>query len=499
MLTLCILDGFGINHNTKGNAVKLQGTPFLSKLQKEFPTTSLSASGLDVGLPEGQMGNSEVGHLNLGAGRVVFQDLPKINNEISSGKFFSNPAFLKTINHVKKNNSALHLMGLVSPGGIHSHINHLKALVDLAAKEGVKNVFIHAITDGRDTLRDSGIAYLAELDNHIKGKAKIATIAGRVYTMDRENRWDRIKLSYDMLVYGKADHHYSSAEDCMKDSYAHGIYDEFVEPSIIVENALIRDGDGVIFFNYRTDRAREITNALSQKNFDKFDHEHFKNLAYCCMTEYSADFKDVLIAYPPEVISDNLSAIISKNGMKQFHTSETTKYAHVTFFFNGGIEKAYPGEDRKLIDSYNVKDYSEVPNMRAPEITDAVVDAINSKKYDFILVNISNPDMLGHTGNLQQAIKSIETTDNCIKRMAEATLACGGEMIITADHGNCEEMIDKNGNILTQHTTNPVPFVLVSERYKNVKLKTGKLANVAPTALKLLGLPANKNMEQPLF
>ena len=499
MLTLCILDGFGINKSKIGNAVELQGVPNFKKLQKEYPSTTLDASGLDVGLPAGQMGNSEVGHLNLGAGRVVFQDLPKISREIENGNFFKNKALLSAMKHAKTNNSALHLMGLVSPGGIHSHIDHLKALVDMAAENHVEKVFIHAITDGRDTLRDSGINYLAELEKYIKGKAKIATIAGRVYSMDRENRWDRIEQSYDMLVYGKTKWQYKSAKECMTDSYARGVYDEFVEPSIIDKNGLIHDGDSVIFFNYRTDRAREITNALSQKSFDKFPHERFENLVYCCMTEYSADFSDVLVAYPPEVIKDNLSAIISKHGMKQFHTSETTKYAHVTFFFNGGIEEANPGEDRKLIDSYNVKDYSEVPQMRAPEITDEVVKAIKSKKYDFILVNISNPDMLGHTGNLEQTIKSIATTDECVRRMAEATLACGGEIIITADHGNCEEMLDKDGNVLTQHTTNPVPLVLVSEKHKNVKLAKGKLANVAPTALKLLGISPNKNMEKPLF
>lgn len=499
MLTLCILDGFGINKNEYGNAIKLQGTPNLVELSKKYPTTTLEASGLAVGLPAGQMGNSEVGHLNLGAGRVVYQDLPRIDRAIETKEFFENTAFLKTITHVKLNNSALHLMGLVSPGGIHSHINHLKALVDLAYAKGVKKVYIHVITDGRDTLRDSGLGYIEELETYAKGKAKIATIAGRVYSMDRENRWDRIKKSYDMLVYGIADHNYSSAKQCMKKSYANGVYDEFVEPSIIGDGAKIEDGDGVIFFNYRTDRAREITNAISQKSFDAFEHKHFENLVYCCMTEYSADFENVLIAFPPETIKDNLSAIISQHGLKQFHTSETTKYAHVTFFFNGGIEKANPGEDRKLIESYNVQDYSVVPDMRAPEITDAVIKAIKSKKYDFVLVNISNPDMLGHTGNLEQTIKSIETTDKCAQKMVEATLEVGGEIIITADHGNCEEMLDNGGNVLTQHTTNPVPLWLVSERYKNVKLSKGKLANVAPTVLKLLGIDIPKTMEKPLF
>jgi len=499
MVTLCILDGFGLNEREIGNAIKLQGTPNLKDLTKKYPYTTLQASGLSVGLPKGQMGNSEVGHLNLGAGRVVFQDLPKIDNAIKTGEFFKNPAFLKVISHVKLNGSSLHLMGLVSPGGIHSHINHLKALVDLAHKSGLKQVYIHAITDGRDTLVDSGINYIKEIEEYARDKAKIATISGRVYTMDRENRWDRIKKSYDMLVYGEAEHTYPSATKCMQKNYQKKIYDEFIEPSIIGDGATIDDGDGVIFFNYRTDRAREITNALSQKTFDKFEHKHYENLAYCCMTEYSADFEDVYIAYPPEVIDDNLSAIISKAGLKQFHTSETTKYAHVTFFFNGGIEKAYPDEDRKLIDSYNVKNYAETPQMRAPEITDAVVEAIKSKKYDFILVNISNPDMLGHTGNLEKAIESIAVTDECVKRMVDATLEVGAEMIITADHGNCEEMLDRKGNVLTQHTTNPVPLWLVSKKHKNVTLRTGKLANIAPTILKLLNIEKPESMEDPLF
>lgn len=498
MVTLCILDGFGINPNEYGNAIKQQGIPNLTKLN-EYPTTTIKASGLDVGLNDGQMGNSEVGHLNLGAGRVVYQDLPKINNEILNGEFFKNKAFLEVMNHVLEHNSNLHLMGLLSNGGVHSHINHLKALVDMANAIGIKNIYIHAIMDGRDTLRDSGIGFIKELESYIKDRAKIATLSGRVYTMDRENRWDRIKKSYDMLVRGVSSYENNSAVDAINLSYDSGIYDEFVEPTIIVKDAVIKDNDGFIFFNYRTDRAREITNALTQSDFAEFKTKKIKNLKYCCMTEYSSDFKGVLVAYPPEIIEDNLSSILSKNGLKQFHTSETTKYAHVTFFFNGGIEKAYKGEDRKLIDSVNVKDFSEYPNMRAYEITDAVVDAIKSKKYDFILVNISNPDMIGHTGNLEAAISAIKAVDECAYKIAMESLKAGGDLIITADHGNCEEMLDKDGNVLTQHTTNPVPLWLVSNKYKDVKLKEGKLANIAPTILKLLNLEIPNNMEEPLF
>lgn len=497
MVTLVVLDGFGLNDKTEGNAIKLQGTPNLNKLNI-YPYTTLIASGEGVGLNEGQMGNSEVGHLNLGAGRVVYQDLPKINNEIKTGKLFENPALTKVCEHVKKNGSNLHLMGLTSTGGVHSHLNHLKALVDMANNAGIENVYIHCITDGRDTLTNSGVGFISELEEYIAGKAKIATICGRVYSMDRENRWDRVKKAYDMLVYGVAEAKEASAVEAMQNSYANGVYDEFIKPTII-EDVQIAENDGFIFFNYRTDRAREITQAITQRPFDKFEVKTFENLCYCCMTEYSADFKGVLVAYPPEKIENNLSNIIAQNGLKQFHVSETTKYAHVTFFFNGGIEKANTNEERKLVDSVDVQDFSSVPNMRAVEITEEVVAAIRSGQYDFVLVNLSNPDMIGHTGNLDAAIKAIETCDKCAYEIAMETLKAGGHCIITADHGNAEEMIDKNGNVLTQHTTNPVPLWLVSEEYKGAKLSTGKLCNVAPTVLKLLKLNIPDYMEDSLF
>ena len=498
MVTLVILDGFGLNDKIEGNAIKLQGTPNLNKLNV-YPYTTLVASGEGVGLNEGQMGNSEVGHLNLGAGRVVYQDLPRINNDIKTGEFFNNEKLVKVCDHVNKNNSSLHLMGLLSNGGVHSHINHLKALVDLAHSKGVKNIFIHSITDGRDTLTNGGIGFVKELEEHIKGKAKIATICGRVYAMDREQRWERVKKAYDMLVNGVSVNTANSAVEAMQNSYDNNVFDEFIEPTIVEKDAQIKENDGFIFFNYRTDRAREITQALTQRPFDKFEVKTFKNLCYCCMTEYSADFTGVLVAYPPEKIENNLSNIISKNGLKQFHVSETTKYAHVTFFFNGGIEKPNKEETRKLVDSIDVQDFSSVPNMRAFEITDEVIKAIESKEYDFVLVNLSNPDMIGHTGNLESAIKAIETCDKCAYEIAMATLKAGGHCIITADHGNAEEMIDENGNVLTQHTTNPVPLWLVSDKLKHVTLSTGKLCNVAPTILKLLKLNIPDFMEKPLF
>lgn len=498
MVTLVILDGFGISERVEGNAIKLAGTPNLDKLNA-YPHATLLASGSAVGLTDGQMGNSEVGHLNLGAGRIVYQDLPRIDNAIKSGEFFKNSAFCKTIEHVKKNKSNLHIMGLLSDGGVHSHINHLFALVDMANQNGVENVYIHCILDGRDTLKDSGTNFVKQLANHIKGKAKIVSISGRVYTMDREKRWDRVQKAYDMMIYGKAENNYKTAQIALQNSYKNGIFDEFVIPTTIGNPKTICDGDGVIFYNYRTDRAREITEAITEKNFDKFKTEKFENLCFCAMTEYDEKLKNVVIAFPPEKIQDNLSAIISQNGLKQYHISETTKYAHVTFFFNGGIEKAYKNEDRTLIESENVQDYSKTPNMKAYEITDDVVEAIKSKKYDFVLVNLSNADMLGHTGDLIATMHTIKVVDECAYKIAMEALKIGGDCIITADHGNAEFMIDENGNVITSHTTNPVPIWLVSEKYKNQKLADGKLCNVAPTILKLLNIEKPKSMENSLI
>ncbi len=498
MVTLLILDGFGLNSGVKGNAVKIQGTPNLKSLGN-FPYTTLKASGEAVGLNEGQMGNSEVGHLNLGAGRVVYQDLPRINNDIKNGEFFNNKNLLKVIKHVKENKSSLHLMGLLSDGGVHSHINHLKALIDLAEKNEIKKVYIHAILDGRDTLRDSAISYVKQIEEYAGDRAKIVSLCGRVYTMDREKRWDRVKKAYDMLVSGKTEFNYESAQEALRKSYENGVYDEFVEPTIIGEAKKLRKNDGFIFFNYRTDRAREITEALTQRPFDNFKVKDIENFCFCSMTEYSADFKGLIVAYPPEKIKNNLSYIISKQGFQQFHVTETTKYAHVTFFFNGGIEEPNMGEDRKLIDSINVQDYSEYPEMRAKEITAEAIKAINSGEYEFVLINLSNPDMIGHTGNLNAAVKAIEICDKCAYEIAMATLRKGGDCIITADHGNAEEMVDASGNVLTSHTLNQVPLWLVSEKHKAVKLTDGALCNVAPTVLKLLEIEIPDFMEKPLF
>ena len=500
MVTLVILDGFGLRKDKYGNAIAAAGTPNLDKLKKLYPYTTLEASGKFVGLPEGQMGNSEVGHLTLGAGRVILQDLERINEEIKTGAFYQNPHLLKAILHAKKHNSALHLMGLLSDGGVHSHISHLFAILRLAKENGLEKVFIHAFMDGRDTLPNSGAKYISALEEELKGTSyKIASLSGRIYAMDREQRYDRLELAYNTLVNG-ANYKNLSALEALKKSYQNGKLDEFVLPVLIEKEGAIKDKDSVIFFNFRSDRAIELTNALTNAKFDKFKVKKFKNLLFSPMELYHESFKSLNVIYPPEVVEDNLSAIISKHGLKQFHIAETTKYAHVTFFFNGTIEKPYKNEERKLIESINTKDFSYYPKMRAIEITEATLDAIASAKYDFILVNYSNPDMIGHTGNFESAKEAIKCVEKQAYALALATIMAGGDCIITADHGNAELMFDKNGNKITSHTTNPVPLFLASEKHKNVKLaKKCSIASVAPTILKLLGIEIPSNMEKPLF
>ena len=504
MVTLLILDGFGLRDELKGNAIKLAGTPHLDELKREYPYTTLLASGFAVGLSDGQMGNSEVGHLNLGAGRVVPQDLMLINNKIKSGEFYCNQVLLNAMEHTKKYNSSLHILGLCSDGGVHSHIDHLLALISMAEKNNVQNIYLHLITDGRDTLKNSGKNFVFGLEEKISGtKVKIADICGRVYAMDRENRWDRVQKAYNLYVYGNDENGENEqnlkASQLLENSYNNGIFDEFVKPTLVTKNCNIKENDAVIFFNFRTDRAREITNAISQANFDKFKTEKFKNLFYVCFTEYDSNFKNVHIAFPNEKIYDNLASVISENNLTQFHISETTKYAHVTFFINGGIEKPYKGEDRKLIESENVLSFADTPKMKAEEITKEVLAAISGKKYNFVLVKLSNADMLGHTGDIKATKVAIKTIDKCAYDIAKTTLEVGGHCIITADHGNAEYMLDENGNSITSHTANPVPLYLVSEKYKNAKLKTGILGNVAPTVLKLLNLKKPSTMLADLF
>lgn len=499
MVTLVIMDGLGINESSYGNAVKLQGMPNLKKLKSEYPYTEISASGKAVGLNEGQMGNSEVGHLNLGAGRVVFQDLLRIDNAIQDRSFFENEKLIDAVEFANKNNSTLHILGLCSNGGVHSHINHLKALIDLANMHNCKRVVLHLFLDGRDTLIDSGVNFVQEISEYSKDKnAVIGSLCGRVYAMDREKRYDRVLKAYNMLTsegYGEQDY-----KTAIKNSYNNGIYDEFFEPTKLKDFAPIKDNDSVIFFNFRTDRARELTAAFTNKDFNEFEHINYNNLKFTTFTEYDATFKNVDVAFPPFKIENNLSKIISDANMKQFHISETTKYAHVTFFFNGGIEKPYKNEERKLIESANVLSFASIPQMRAYEITEEVVKAINSKKYDFILVNLSNADMIGHTGDLNSAIKAVEVVDECVKRIANACLSINGDCLITADHGNAEEMLSKTGEVITSHTTNKVPVILCSNKYKNANLKpNGKLANIAPTVLQLLNIEIPKDMESSLI
>ncbi len=500
MVTLIILDGFGIRKEKFGNAIAAAGTPNLDKLIKQFPNTTLKASGNAVGLPEGQMGNSEVGHLTLGGGRVILQDLMKIDNEIKTKSFFKNEHLIKAMEHAKNNHSALHIMGLVSDGGVHSHINHLFAIIDMAKQYNLEKVYLHAFLDGRDTLYNSGSKYISMLQDYINGtNFKIASLSGRIYAMDREQRYERLEKAYNVLVYGE-NYCNISAIDAIEASYKKGVYDEFIEPVLLEKEGVIKDNDSVIFFNYRSDRAREMTFALTDEKFNHFKTKKFKNLLFSPMEEYSSEFSSLNVIFPPETIEDNLSAIISQHGMKQFHIAETTKYAHVTFFFNGGIEKPYEGEERKLIESVDTQDFSYYPKMKAYEITEATLDAIASAKYDFVLVNYSNPDMIGHTGNFEAAKDAIKCVDKSAYALALATLMAGGDCIITADHGNAEYMIDDKGNKVTSHTTNPVPIILVSERFKKAKLKRNKsIANIAPTVLKLLGLDIPSSMESPLF
>ncbi len=500
MVTLCILDGLGIKDEKEGNAVKLAGMPNLEKLIAEYPHSQIEASGNAVGLPEGQMGNSEVGHLTIGSGRIIEQDLLHIDNEIKNGNFEKNSALVKAFKYAEENGTNLHLIGLLSDGGVHSKLSHMFAIIDASKKYNIKNIYIHAITDGRDTPVTSGNNYLEQTSKFIENtNAKIATVCGRVYAMDREKRYERLEKAYRLYVYGEGEEAKSYIE-AIENSYNKGITDEFVEPVIIEKEGTIKNGDSVIFYNFRSDRARELTFALTDSNFNEFETENLNKLLMTPMQEYAKELSHLNTIYPPKIIDDNLSAIVSEAGLKQFHIAETTKYAHVTFFFNGGKEKQYEGEDRKLIDSYNDTNFANHPKMRAEEITESLLEAIRSKKYEFMLVNYSNPDMIGHTGDIEAAKIAVTCCDECAYKIAKETVNCGGDCIIIADHGNCEEMLLDDGAPNTAHTTNPVPFVLVSEKYKDAKLISGgSLANVAPTVLELLGLYIPDTMQSSMI
>ena len=494
---LMILDGFGINEKEEGNAIKMANIPNIKRILKQYPNTILHTSGLDVGLPEGQMGNSEVGHTNIGAGRIVYQELTRITKSIEDGDFFSIPELVTAIENCKKNHSKLHIMGLVSDGGVHSHQRHLFALLELAKRKDFEDVYVHCFLDGRDTPPASAEGYLAELEAKMseKGVGKIATIMGRFYAMDRDKRWNRIQKAYDAMVKGEGEKA-SSASVAIENSYQKEVFDEFVVPTVICNNdkpvAKIEENDSVIFFNFRPDRAREITRAIVDEEFDGFERDYFKT-NFVTFTNYDETIKNVSVAFKKAEIKNTFGEIISKHGMTQLRIAETEKYAHVTFFFNGGEEKQYEGEDRILIPSPKVETYDMKPEMSAFEVTENVLNAIHSRKYDSIILNFANPDMVGHTGNIEAVIKALESLDGCVEKIVEAIEEEHGILLITADHGNCEQMIDyKTGEPHTAHTTNPVPLVLVGK--DDVKLKEGRLADLAPTMLDLIGLEKPEEM-----
>ena len=489
---LMIIDGYGINENEKGNAVKAANTPNLEKLYKTCPTTEIYTSGLKVGLPEGQMGNSEVGHTNIGAGRIVYQQLTRITKSIEDGDFFSIPEFVSAIENCKKNSSKLHIMGLVSDGGVHSHIRHLSGLLEMAKRKDFEDVYVHCFLDGRDTPPASAENYIMQLEEKMKDKGvgKIASVSGRFYSMDRDKRWDRIQKTYNAMVNGEGEKA-SSATKAIEDSYQKEVFDEFVVPTVICngENpiATISKNDSVIFFNFRPDRAREITRTLVDVDFNEFETKKDLNLYFVCMTEYDATLPNVNVAFKPERLVNTFGEYISNKGLTQLRIAETEKYAHVTFFFNGGEEKQYPGEDRILVPSPKVATYDLKPEMSEPEVTEKVVEAINSGKYDSIILNYANSDMVGHTGSMEAAIKALEAVDDGVGKVVEAMKNNGGVLLITADHGNSEQMIDyTTGEPHTAHTTNPVPLILVG--MENVKVKSGKLADLAPTMLDIMGI-----------
>ena len=498
---LIIMDGVGLCDEQEGNAFKQASTPNIDRLINEYPNSSLECKGLAVGLPVGQMGNSEVGHMSIGAGRVIYQDLTLITKEIEEGEFFKNKALLEAINHVKENNSSLHLMGLLSDGGVHSHINHLYALLKLAKDYDIEKVYIHAFMDGRDTPPTSGMDYLKELEEKIKeiGIGKIATISGRYYAMDRDNRWERETLAYNAMVFGEGNK-FKTVQKAIENSYEAQEFDEFVKPIVIVNDesepiGKIENNDSCIFFNFRPDRAREITRALTDDDFDKIDRRDGKiqNLKFITMTEYDETIKNVKVAYKKEQIVNTLGEYLSKKDKTQLRIAETEKYAHVTFFFNGGEEKTYKGEDRILIESPKVPTYDEKPEMSAYEITDKVIEAIKSEKYDLIIMNFANGDMVGHTGNMDKTIEAVEAVDKCLGRIIEVLEEVDGEAVVTADHGNCEQMVDlKTGEPVTSHTTNRVPIIVTSKRVKGIE--SGALTDLAPTVLALMGLEKPKEM-----
>jgi len=493
---LMILDGYGISADSPNNAIYLAHKENLDRIFATYPNTTLGASGLDVGLPDGQMGNSEVGHLNIGSGRIVYQELTRITKAIGDGSFFTNEALNAAVSHVQERDSSLHLVGLLSDGGVHSHIDHLKALIELAAARKIRRVFIHALLDGRDVPPRSADIYIDEIEKFMEkeGVGRIATIAGRYYGMDRDNRWQRVRLSYDAMTAGTG-HSANTASEALHAAYERGENDEFVVPTVIDgADGRIREHDAVVMFNFRPDRAREITRCFVDDEFNGFERSaRPQDLLYVCMTQYDADMPGVKVAFEPQMLNNTLAEYVSHLGLSQLHIAETEKYAHVTFFFNGGVEDPFPGEDRILIPSPKVATYDLQPEMSAFLVADRVIEEINADKFDLIVINFANPDMVGHTGVEEAAVKAIEAVDLCVGRVTEAVLGNGGFVLLTADHGNADKMCDEYGRPFTAHTLSPVPFVVLSD--KKVKLRdSGILADIAPTLLDMMDLPQPPEM-----
>lgn len=492
--TLIIMDGFGLADPDSGNAVTNASTPNLDHIFRNCPSCKLSASGLDVGLPEGQMGNSEVGHTNIGAGRVVFQDLPRISLDIEQGGFFQNPAFLDAMTNCREWDSSLHLMGLLSDGGVHSHITHLFALLKMAKEQGLSRVYVHCFLDGRDVPPSSGKQYVEQLQAKMQelGVGQIATVMGRYYAMDRDKRWDRVQRAYDAIARGEGVFE-SDPAAAVQRSYDAGVTDEFVEPVVCIREAKVRDNDSIIFFNYRPDRAREITRCFVDEDFTDIQRKNdFPTVDFVCTTEYDATLSNVSVAYPRQKLSNIFGEYISNLGLTQLRIAETEKYAHVTFFFNGGVEQVFPGEDRVLIPSPKVATYDLQPEMSAYQVTEEAVKRIESGAYDVIIMNYANCDMVGHTGIYEAACKAVSVVDECVNRVVEATSRMGGVTLITADHGNAEHMADEEGKPFTAHTTNLVPLSIVGV---SATLRDGRLADIAPTILDLMGLEKPSEMD----
>lgn len=498
-LLLAILDGWGIGRiDDPSNAIIQAGTPQISNLMSQYPSTALACSGEAVGLPDGQMGNSEVGHLNIGSGRIVYQELTRISKSIRDGDFFTNPVLVNVMRQVKASGSALHLMGLLSDGGVHSHIEHVYALLELAKRQGLQQVYVHAFLDGRDTAPSSALQFVDALENKMQnlGIGRIATIAGRYYAMDRDKRWERTGEAYKALVCRdglEAD----TARHAVEAAYARSETDEFVKPTVVAScpSCGIKTNDGIIFFNFRPDRARQLTRSFIEPDFDGFERCHgYFPIHYASLTQYDEKY-NVPVAFPPQYLKDTLGEIFSRSGLSQLRIAETEKYAHVTYFFNGGEETPFEGEDRQLIPSPKVATYDLQPEMSAPGLTEAILEAIRSQEYDLIICNFANGDMVGHTGVMDAVVKAVRTVDECVGRIAEAMLKANGAMLITADHGNADMMVDPvTGEPFTQHTTNEVPFTLVSAAYKNRTLHHGILADIAPTLLELAALPQPDSM-----